>query len=221
MSDPSEALPELRASDADREQTVELLRHGASNGQLTVEELEDRVHRAFAARTRTELQRLTADLSVQPDRSAPVSGADSGLSVREGPGGTNWIVSIMGGHDKKGRWRVGRDCTVVNIMGGSDLDLNDAELSSPRTQITLFSLMGGGDIRVPNGVDVQVSDFALMGGNDVRLGDAVPPPGAPSIHIRLVSIMGGVGVTRGRKLTKAERRRVRELRKTQQRDLEP
>jgi hypothetical protein len=141
--------------------------------------------------------------------------------VREGPGGTGWIVSIMGGHDKKGRWRVGRDCTVVNIMGGSDLDLNDAELSSPLTQLTMFSLMGGGDIRVPKGVDVQVSDFALMGGNDVKLGDEVPPPGAPSIHIRLVSIMGGVGVRRGRRLTKAERRRVRESRKTQQRDLEP
>jgi hypothetical protein len=220
MSDPSEALPELRASDADREQTVELLQHGASNGQLTVDELEERIHSAFAARTRAELQRLTADLSVERARSgAPTPGSDSGLSVREGAGGTGWIVSIMGGHDKKGRWRVGHHCKVISIMGGSDLDLNDAELSGPLTQITMFSLMGGGDIRVPNGVDVQVSDFALMGGNDVKLGDEVPPPGSPSIHIRLVSIMGGAGVRRGRKLTKAQRRQERELRRAK-RDLE-
>lgn len=222
MTDSRDELPELRASDTDRERTVELLRSGASDGQLTVDELEERIHSAFAARTRAELERLTADLSVEPARSAvPAGVADSGLTVREGPGGTEWVVAVMGGHDKRGRWRVARSCTVISIMGGSDIDLNDAELSSPQTEITMFSLMGGGDIRVPHGVDVHVSDFALMGGNDVKLGDEVPPPGAPTIHIRLISIMGGSGVKRGRRRTRAERRRERELREAQRRDLEP
>jgi hypothetical protein len=127
----------------------------------------------------------------------------------------------MGGHDKRGRWRPAPRCTVVNIMGGSDIDLNDAELPGPLTEIRMYSIMGGGEIRVPNGVDVQVSNFALMGGNDVKLGDEIAPPGAPRIHIRLVSIMGGSDVARGRKKTKAQRRRERELRKAQRRDLEP
>ena len=207
-------LPEARASDADREQAVETLRHAGSDGQLTVEELEERVSAAYAARTRRELERLTVDLS-------PVAQAHASLPVREGPGGTRWVVSIMGGHDKRGRWRVAPRVTVLNIMGGSDIDLNDAELAEPVTELAMISVMGGGTVRVPHGVDVQVSNFALMGGNDAELGDEVAPPGAPRIRIRLISIMGGSEVKRGRKLTREERKREKELRKARGRELEP
>ena len=217
MSDAPDSLPELRASDADRERVVEVLRLAASDGQLTVDELEERIPAAYAARTRKELERLTADLSAEALHDAAPSRGDAG----EGQSGTRWVVSIMGGHDKRGRWRLAPRCTVLNIMGGSDIDLNDAELAGPLTQLSMYSIMGGGEIRVPHGVDVQVSNFALMGGNDVKLGDEVAPPGAPAIHIRLVSIMGGSGVARGRKPTREERRRERELRKAQRRGLGP
>ena len=38
-----ESLPELRASDADREHTAERLRQAAGEGRLTIEELEERL----------------------------------------------------------------------------------------------------------------------------------------------------------------------------------
>jgi hypothetical protein len=76
------------------------------------------------------------------------------------------------------------------------------------TELRVYSLMGGADIRVPDGVDVQVSKFAFMGGHGVELGDQVPPPGAPVIRIRLVSVMGGADVRRGRKLSRRERREL-------------
>jgi hypothetical protein len=209
----SDQLPELRASDSDRERTVELLRHAASDGQLTVDELEERVSAAYASRTRRELERLTAD--VTPTAPAP----GSGVAVKEGPGGTRWLIAVMGGHDRRGWWRVAPVCTVVNIMGGSDIDLNDAELSERVTQLNVYSLMGGGDVHVPHGVNVQVSNFALMGGNDVELGNESAAPGAPAIRIRLVSIMGGTSVRRGRKLTGEERKRQREVRKARRREI--
>jgi hypothetical protein len=62
-----------------------------------------------------------------------------------------------------------------------------------------------------------VSNLAIMGGNDVQLGDEVVPPGGPVIRIRLVSIMGGCSVKRGRKLSKEERRRQKELRESDRR----
>src|SRR5581483_12027479 len=96
------------------------------------------------------------------------------------------------------------------IMGGSDIDLGDAELSDRATQINVYSFMGGADINVPHGVDVRVSSFAFMGGNDVVLGDETAPAGGPAIHIRLISVMGGATVRRGRKLSKAERKELRE-----------
>ncbi len=110
-----------------------MLRRAVSDGQLTVEELEERAPSAYAARTRRELERLTADLSVEPPHDAapaPTEAARDGVGASEGQGGTRWVVSIMGGHDKRGRWRLAPRCTVLNIMGGSDIDLNDAELSA-------------------------------------------------------------------------------------------
>ena len=58
----------LRASDADRERAVDLLRGHAQAGRLTVEELDERCSRAFSAVTFGELDAVTADL---PPISAP------------------------------------------------------------------------------------------------------------------------------------------------------
>ncbi len=52
----------MRASDADREATVERLRRGYVAGRLTLAELGDRSSTAYAARTWGELHDLTADL---------------------------------------------------------------------------------------------------------------------------------------------------------------
>ena len=56
------ADPGLRASDADREATVRDLRDHGAAGRLDVDELEQRVATAYAARTRGELDPLLADL---------------------------------------------------------------------------------------------------------------------------------------------------------------
>jgi hypothetical protein len=54
--------PRLRASDADRERTAELLREHHAVGRLTAEEFEGRLEATFAARTRGDLDQLLADL---------------------------------------------------------------------------------------------------------------------------------------------------------------
>jgi len=212
---PSEQRPHLRASDADREQTAETLRRAMGEGRLSVEELEDRLRVAYSAPTVRELELLVSDvtpvLPASGDRRGVASARPPGLTVREGPGGDRWIVAIMSGHERRGRWRIGARCTVLNIMGGSDIDLNDAELADPVTQLNVYTVMGGGEIRVPDGVEVEVSNVAIMGGNDLKLGDEAVPAGGPVIRIRLVSIMGGVAVKRGRKRSKEERRRRKDL----------
>jgi Domain of unknown function (DUF1707)/2TM domain len=52
----------LRASDAERERTAEMLREHAQQGRLDVEELEERLGQAYSARTRADLELLTVDL---------------------------------------------------------------------------------------------------------------------------------------------------------------
>lgn len=52
----------LRASDADREQAAERLRHAAGEGRIVSEELEERLEAVFSARTYGELDAVVADL---------------------------------------------------------------------------------------------------------------------------------------------------------------
>ncbi len=211
--------PALRASDADRERAADLLREAAGDGRLTVDELDERLTVAYATVTRDELDRLLADLGTTtdavPTTSASTSPAARGgrLPVRPGPGGSSWIVSVMGANDRKGHWRVAARCVVVNVMGSSDLDFNDAELASGEVVVRVFSLMGGSSIRVPDGLTVDVSKFSLMGGNDVDLGSERPDPGGPRLRLQLFSLMGGNEVKRGRRRSREQRRLDREERR--------
>jgi hypothetical protein len=61
----------IRASDKERESVVDVLREAYTEGRLTLEEFEERMSAAYAARTWPELRDLTGDLPVQP-----VLGAD-------------------------------------------------------------------------------------------------------------------------------------------------
>lgn len=198
-------LPELRASDADRERAADRLRRAAGDGQLTLEELEGRLHDAYDARTRAELERLTGDLQ-EPNEEGEAPARTAGYSVRPGEGGARWLVAIMGGCERKGRWRIGARCTAINIMGGSDLDLNQVEFAGERVELSVYSIMGGSEIHVPEGLAVEISDYAFMGGNSIDVPQTGTTSGGPVLHLRLFSLMGGTDVKRGPKLTRAQRK---------------
>ena len=184
-----------RASDAEREAVVTRLQDAASEGRLTVEELAERIDAAYAARTHAELEPLTADLPAAPASVAsgpPVVGPAGG-GVASGSRSAT-ILGILGGGDRKGRWRVPARTTVVNVMGGADLDLREAVLETAAVEITVWSLMGGSDITVSEGVHVELEGFALLGGNKLRLEGPPPGPGAPVVRVKAWSLMGGTDV---------------------------
>jgi Domain of unknown function (DUF1707) len=67
------SLPQMRASDADRDGVVAALSEHFQTGRLTREELDERTGRALTARTLDELDELTADLpAIRPAGPAPV-----------------------------------------------------------------------------------------------------------------------------------------------------
>jgi Domain of unknown function (DUF1707)/Cell wall-active antibiotics response 4TMS YvqF len=179
----------VRSSDAEREATVARLRDAAAEGRLTLEELAERVEAADAARTRSELARLVADL-----RAAMEPVGDSSPAPRA----NQRLYGILGGDTLSGRVRLGPQCRVINIMGGADLDLTQAVLVEGEVTIRVFSLWGGSNIIVPHGVHVDYRGRGLLGWDEVESpeGDP-PPPGAPVVRIRSLSIMGGTDVKRG------------------------
>jgi hypothetical protein len=199
----------LRASDAERDRIVDLLSEHAAVGRLTLAELEERAQLAYDAKTRGELEALTRDL---PDPQAV------GRPTRERPRRrvTRWFVAIMGGSNRRGRFRLSGSVNSVAIMGGDSIDLREAEIDGEEVVINAFAVMGGTDIYVPDSVEVIVEGFALMGGNDERGSRRPARPGAPAIRIRAYSLMGGIDVwrlpaeARGRSLKEA-RRSARQL----------
>jgi hypothetical protein len=58
--------PDLRASDAERERVVAFLRDQAGEGRLDADELDERVGKAYAAKTVRQLRELIADLPRAP-----------------------------------------------------------------------------------------------------------------------------------------------------------
>lgn len=196
-------LPALRVSDAEREAAVVRLREAAGEGRLTFEELAERSELAYSARTDAELARLSDDL---PATAAPVARS----SVPEvGSERTDWVLAVMGASERKGRWRARNRTQVVALMGGVDLDLREAELPVGDVVITAWAIMGGIDVRVPEGVRVEMGGFALMGGNVSQGAADAPPPGAPVVRVQAYSLMGGVNVKRKRLRAAWEERQLR------------
>ena len=79
---------ELRASHADREQTIEMLKAAFVQGRLAKGEFDLRVGQAFAARTYAELAAVTASLPAKPITAKPPTPVRTDIEppvVRPGP----------------------------------------------------------------------------------------------------------------------------------------
>lgn len=186
----------IRASDAERDATLDRLRAAAGDGRLTLEEFSQRMDSATTARTRAELDSLVADL--------PADAGAAGSAVAErGPERPSWHISPIGGLSVSGPWRMERNVIVLTLIGGADLDLSQAQLAAPEVTLTKVSLLGGASIRVPPGIRVDVSGFSLIGGTSVAAAPE-PGPGAPTVHIRAFSLLGGTWVHRGGPVSQGE-----------------
>ena len=187
---------QLRAADADRDRTAEVLRRAATEGRITFDELDERISRVYAAKTFADLEAVTSDLP-GPGVKLPAP-ATARYQPPEVPAGTpapSLSLAIMSGARRAGPWLVPPSYTAVAIMGGVELDLRDARFAAAEVTIRAFCLMGGVSITVPEDMAVDVSGIGIMGGFDHRASG----PGAPGAqHLRVVgfALRGGVDVRR-------------------------
>ncbi|MEV7522241.1 DUF1707 domain-containing protein [Streptomyces sp. NPDC091371] len=205
MSDerPEKPLPELRASDADRDRVVERLRDAVAEGRLDMEEFEERLEAAYKSRTYAELEPLTRDLpavagpAAGPAAPVPLSGAGSGSSWPARIGGTGTsttAVAIMSGFQRKGRWTVPARFDAVAFWGGGELDLREANFAQREVVINCVAIMGGVQITVPPGVAVDVRGIGIMGAFDQREGSGPTEPDAPRVIVTGFAFWGGVEI---------------------------
>lgn len=83
---------------------------------------------------------------------------------------------------------------LTAIFGGFELDTRQAELEQGSARIDVFVLFGGGEIRVPEGWEVQNQASAIFGGIDDKTPAHALASNRPRILLTGLVLFGGVEI---------------------------
>ncbi|KOU59870.1 hypothetical protein ADK57_31810 [Streptomyces sp. MMG1533] len=145
--------PELRASHAERDRVVDVLRIAAGDGRLTAEELDERLEAALTARTMGELAVLTTDLPTALEE-GPAGGA--AIEAKE-------VVRIEqegASARRDAGWVVPRRMEIHSEWGEVTLDFTEAVITYDTLRIDLD--MRGGALRLVTRPGVVVDTDSLV-----------------------------------------------------------
>ena len=192
----------MRASDADRDRVADALREAYAEGRLDVEEHNERLDRAYKAKTIGDLTPLLSDL---PQRHltatpAPLPGGAIGtqppMPPDYAPGSK--ITAVFAEQTRGGRWLVPSQTTAAAVFGSVTIDLREAVLTQREIVIIANAVFGSIQIKVPHGVVVRDEGTAIFGsrtGSDRHSSGEVPvTPDSPVVVIRGVALFGEVSV---------------------------
>jgi hypothetical protein len=174
----------LRASDADREQAIVVLRGHLVAGRLTLEEFCERVDAALRAKVTGELAHLHEDLP---------EGLTASDGSRRRP--ARFTAALMSHVVRRGKFRLRRQGFAASAFGDLDLDLRDATVDRGRAAVNVLAVFGNVDIYVPEGVNVDVGGLTIFG-HRREWGHDAGQPVAPSIHVRVLGFAGTIDVWR-------------------------
>ncbi|MGW5800380.1 DUF1707 SHOCT-like domain-containing protein [Streptomyces bacillaris] len=183
----------LRASDADRDRTADILREALAEGRLTADEHAERVDLVYRAKTVGELQPLVRDLPAAgggPAGARPASGPyASGPEVPDGP--TDNLVAVFSSAVRKGRWRVGARTNAFSLFGSVEIDLTEALFGQRLTVINATSIFGSVEIRVPQNVTLRGTGSGVLGSFEIRAAESDDPE-APVVVVNGYAVLGSV-----------------------------
>jgi hypothetical protein len=195
----------MRVSNDDRERVAQFLNTSMAEGRLSVNELEERLDKVYAAKTYGDLEPLTRDLPASQQANAlqlPQHGQALPVPTNRigGRGTSSTAIAIMSGADRKGVWTLPPTFNAVALMGGVELDLTHARFEDGETTIQAFAVMGGIEIYVPEDITVQVNGTGFMGAFDNQVPEQMQPrPGVPHVRITGLAFWGAVEVKHRKK----------------------
>ena len=143
-ADPSSSPP-LRASDADRDRSIEVLRAAVADGRLDHAEFGERLDAALAARTIDALAPLTADLIAAPGGGGALTLPLAGTPAQ--PAAELLTINERHGSVRRdGRWTLPHRLALRTAWCDVVLDLTSAVRSGPELDIELR--VRGGDVEL-------------------------------------------------------------------------
>lgn len=172
--------PDIRASHADRDRVVDVLRVAAGDGLLTAEELDERLGTALSARTLGELAALTTDLP-------PVSGT-GGMAAAEAE--VKDVVRIeqihSGAVERRGRWVVPRRLELAVIWCDVTLDFTEAVIAQDTLRVDVAMAGKGLTLITGPGIEVDADGLTLVHCKLVDHGTRTPPGVPTKLRVELV-----------------------------------
>ena len=183
--EPSETgpQPEMRASDADRDRVIDVLRAALGEGRLTPDEFEERTQAVLAARTFSEMAPFTADLPPGPGRYVP-----SPPAVAAPPEAEIRIARKGGSISHTGHWTVPRRIELRPSWCDVTFDFTDAILTHDRLLIDMR--MRGGTLTLVAGPGVVVDAEGLtVRYTEVEMRPSAEPGAKVVLRVELVGRM--------------------------------
>jgi hypothetical protein len=165
------------------------LRQAVADELLTLDEFGDRMRALLGARTRGELQEALGGVPLAAEPRQRTRERGTARPARK----QQHVIAVMSEERTRGRWRPAAETTAVAVMGNAVVDLQGAEFEGDELKISAIAFMGGVEIVVPEGVEVELSGFAIMGDRANRI-DAPVLPDAPLVRVDAYAVMGAVDV---------------------------
>jgi hypothetical protein len=176
-----------------RERAIERLSAHFANDGLSIDELDLRLERAYAATSLAELEALTADLPDARDVRGPAGAAPvpRAEDAYEAPAR---IRAILSETKRGGLWAVPPHVDVKALMANMTLDLRSALISRGVTEIEIRAMMSSIQILLPPGVRVVESVRAFMASVTDDSYSDISDPSAPVIRLTGRAVMSEIKV---------------------------
>jgi hypothetical protein len=176
-----DSSPGLRASHADRDRAVNVLRIAAGEGLLTADELDERLESALTARTLSELAVLTADLP------AVATAADGTAAVVAEIKDVVRIEQVFSGAvERTGRWVLPRRLELAVTWCDVTLDLTEAVITQDTLRIDVAMAGKSLTLITKPGVEVDVDGLTLVHCKLKRRGMRTHPDTPTTLRVELV-----------------------------------
>jgi hypothetical protein len=152
--------PALRASDADRDRVIELLRTALADGRLDPAEFDERLDAALAARTIEALAPLTADLIAPPGGAGALTLPFAGRPAK--PAAELLTINERHGSVRRdGRWTLPHRLVLRTRWCNVLLDLTSAVRSAPELVIEMHVVGGHVELVLAPGMMVDANELSV------------------------------------------------------------
>lgn len=170
--------PDQRIGDRERRAVDDRLQRAAGEGQLTLAEYGERSGQLWQARTRGDLESVTADLPPEASPPAPVAGQRA-----------RRVWAVLAENRMVGATRPGQQLQATGILGTAYVDLRQDDLPA-HVDLRAVAVLGQVVVLVRPDVTVRLSGASFLGSREVELpGHA---PATPMVDVAAYAVLGGV-----------------------------